>query len=249
MLLQMGMNRLLDYSPDVPVLILLVVIWLYLLMFGGCLVMTLLPSRATLGMMLLGLRLESEYGESDSTGCLLYNLLRSAPVLGMVAELTVCERASGMTARRRGHARQTGNRDVSYTDARQNGGGGYSEASDASHSGTVTGSSVVFPPQGSRMRLSCVSGTMKGKSVVLHDGMTIGRGVREPNLLTPSEDLTVSTKHCVFRFENGEWTLEDCSTNGTKINGRKVNRARTGTLKPGTRIEVGSQRFILENKP
>lgn len=62
----------------------------------------------------------------------------------------------------------------------------------------------------------------RGERVRLTPGSSVGR---EPgNELVVDED-TVSARHAVFHRDRGGWWLEDLtSTNGTFVNGRRVNR-------------------------
>lgn len=56
----------------------------------------------------------------------------------------------------------------------------------------------------------------------------------------------ISGEHCELSFD-GYWKLTDLgSTNGTKVNGVRVQRKR---LRPGDEIGIASRRFIIEYTP
>lgn len=56
---------------------------------------------------------------------------------------------------------------------------------------------------------------------------------------------SVSSRHCVIRFENGHWEIEDLrSTNGTFVNGNRVTTAR---LEAGDRVLLGLTEYVFEN--
>ena len=78
--------------------------------------------------------------------------------------------------------------------------------------------------------------------------MTVGRGVDRTNIQIPESDKTASSRHCVFSSGKGGWILEDCSTNGTTINGKRINHVSSGVLRSGTRIGIGKQQFIFEKR-
>ena len=62
---------------------------------------------------------------------------------------------------------------------------------------------------------------------------------RQPTCELPIRRDDVSRRHAELRFEDGAWRLHDLrSTNGTFVNGERVDTARP--LAPGDRIEIGS---------
>lgn len=81
-----------------------------------------------------------------------------------------------------------------------------------------------------------------GKKMVLGgESMLIGRS-RECDVRV--DDPNVSRKHAELRREDGEWSVADLgSTNGIKVNGRKVASAR---LAPGDEITLGLTRLTFE---
>ena len=121
----------------------------------------------------------------------------------------------------------------------------WSESSDGSDGGSRRVSRMESEPQAI---LRCVEGDLAGKTYVLHDGITVGRGVDGSNIQIPASDRTVSGRHCVFSSGRGNWILEDCSTNGTTINGKRINHVSSGVLRNGTRIGIGKQQFIFEKR-
>jgi hypothetical protein len=79
------------------------------------------------------------------------------------------------------------------------------------------------------------------RSVLSGDLLTIGRS-RECEVMVT--DPNVSRKHAELRREGGRWVVADLgSTNGIKVNGRRVDRAQ---LEPGDRITLGLTELTFE---
>jgi pSer/pThr/pTyr-binding forkhead associated (FHA) protein len=87
------------------------------------------------------------------------------------------------------------------------------------------------------------------------EGMTYELGEEETIIgRNPTTDITlldegISREHAVILFdaETGGWAVEDLqSTNGTKVNGRRV---RSQPLQDGDRIEIGTTVFQFVVKP
>jgi hypothetical protein len=75
-------------------------------------------------------------------------------------------------------------------------------------------------------------------------GATLGRS-READIVL--DDANVSRKHAEVRPSGGSWIVRDLgSTNGIKVNGRRVDPARPQSLKPGDVIELGTSRASFE---
>jgi FhaA, N-terminal domain/FHA domain len=76
------------------------------------------------------------------------------------------------------------------------------------------------------------------------DGATLGRS-READIVI--DDANVSRKHAEVRPSGGSWTVRDLgSTNGVKVNGRRLDASRPQSLKPGDVIELGTSRATFE---
>jgi adenylate cyclase len=55
----------------------------------------------------------------------------------------------------------------------------------------------------------------------------------------------ISGRHCEFKFADGIWTLTDLnSTNGTKVNGARVQQSRA--LRPGDEVSIGKRKYKIE---
>jgi hypothetical protein len=55
---------------------------------------------------------------------------------------------------------------------------------------------------------------------------------------------SVSRRHARLTFRDGHWVLRDLdSTNGTRVNGRRVVRCR---LEPGDRLSLGSAELLVD---
>ncbi len=87
----------------------------------------------------------------------------------------------------------------------------------------------------------------RSRSSVLNEisgGATLGRS-READIIL--DDANVSRKHAEVRPSGGSWIVRDLgSTNGIKVNGRRVDPSRPQSIKPGDVIELGTSRAIFE---
>jgi hypothetical protein len=79
------------------------------------------------------------------------------------------------------------------------------------------------------------------RSVLSGDHMLLGRS-RECEVVV--SDPNVSRRHAELRRDGGRWVIADLgSTNGIKVNGRRVDRAQ---LEPGDRITLGLTELTFE---
>jgi pSer/pThr/pTyr-binding forkhead associated (FHA) protein len=90
-----------------------------------------------------------------------------------------------------------------------------------------------FAPE-SPTTLLGLSGSFAGRSVLVKNGMMIGRshicGVR-------LSDPSVSRMHARLSYARGQWYIQDLNSNrGTHVNGMRV---QTAILSRGARIRVG----------
>src|SRR5918992_1974813 len=75
-------------------------------------------------------------------------------------------------------------------------------------------------------------------------GATLGRS-RDADIVL--DDANVSRKHAEVRPSGGSWIVRDLgSTNGIKVNGRRLDPARPQSLKVGDVIELGTSRATFE---
>src|SRR5213594_3541044 len=88
--------------------------------------------------------------------------------------------------------------------------------------------------------LRFIAGRQQGREFPLENARCIVIGRADEVDLMIDED-TVSRKHATLSRKNDEIVLEDCSKNGTYLNGRSVLNA---ILKPGDQIHIG--RTILK---
>jgi hypothetical protein len=69
--------------------------------------------------------------------------------------------------------------------------------------------------------------------------ISIGRAVSgEHDILISPQDTAVSREHARLILENGNWLVEDCSRNGTLVNGEAIKRT-TEKLSAGDHIQIG----------
>ena len=75
-------------------------------------------------------------------------------------------------------------------------------------------------------------------------GAVLGRS-RDADIMV--DDANVSRRHAEIRPSGGSWTVRDLgSTNGIKVNGRRVDPNRPQSLKAGDVIELGTSRATFE---
>jgi hypothetical protein len=78
--------------------------------------------------------------------------------------------------------------------------------------------------------------------VIGSDGATLGRS-RENDIVV--DDTGASRKHAELRSRGGAWVLSDLrSTNGTKLNGRRIDTPEV--IQPGDEIKIGSSTLGFE---
>jgi hypothetical protein len=85
----------------------------------------------------------------------------------------------------------------------------------------------------------------EGRAIILgSNGAVLGRS-RECDVKV--DDENVSRKHAEVRPSGGAWIVRDLgSTNGVKVNGRKIAGAQS--LRPGDSIELGLSRLTFEEQ-
>jgi hypothetical protein len=94
-------------------------------------------------------------------------------------------------------------------------------------------------------RRGTASLSVDGRTEVLAgEGAVLGRS-READVVI--DDPNVSRRHAELRPSGGSWTVRDLgSTNGVKVNGRRVDPARAQSLKRGDVIELGTSRVTFD---
>jgi S1-C subfamily serine protease len=93
-----------------------------------------------------------------------------------------------------------------------------------------------------RLRLQYLSGPRRGDELIFSGPrVRIGRSRDNSLVLTESDAPASSGRHAEAVRENGGWWVVDAgSTNGTYVNGARVQRAR---LAPGDRLAFGDDQF------
>jgi pSer/pThr/pTyr-binding forkhead associated (FHA) protein len=88
------------------------------------------------------------------------------------------------------------------------------------------------------IKFDIVSGALSGKTFEFtQDKITIGRGSTNDLALDPQKDLDASKDHAVVTYENGRYYISDKgSTNGTYVNGKRVEKAE---ISDGDDIQFG----------
>lgn len=98
--------------------------------------------------------------------------------------------------------------------------------------------------------LRCVSGVLAGRQFSVGEKMTIGRAP-DNTLVVPPQASTVSGHHCALQVHNGKTYICDLgSTNGTYLNGRRLQPGAAVELVPGMQLTIGSiqsgERFLID---
>lgn len=98
--------------------------------------------------------------------------------------------------------------------------------------------------------LRCVSGVLAGRQFSIGEKMTIGRAP-DNTLVVPPQASTVSGHHCELQVYNGKTYIRDCgSTNGTYLNGRRLQPGAAAELVPGMQLIIGSlqsgEKFLID---
>jgi pSer/pThr/pTyr-binding forkhead associated (FHA) protein len=97
---------------------------------------------------------------------------------------------------------------------------------------------------GERLRLKVAAGNAAGTLIEVRDELLIGRQAAGAGTL--ANDIEISRQHArISKGPDGRYLIEDLgSTNGTWINGRRVERSTV--LEIGDRIEVGASELIVQ---
>ncbi|MEE4012151.1 type VI secretion system-associated FHA domain protein TagH [Roseibium sp. FZY0029] len=61
----------------------------------------------------------------------------------------------------------------------------------------------------------------------------------------PDPQRVISGKHCEVRFEDGQFILYDCSTNGTFLNGSQTRMDKAHVLRSGDRLMIGDYIIVV----
>jgi hypothetical protein len=86
-----------------------------------------------------------------------------------------------------------------------------------------------------------------GRAEVLKSGGAVLGRSRDCDITL--DDANVSRHHAEVRPSGGSWVVRDLgSTNGVKVNGRKIDGARPQSLKPGDVVELGTSRLTFDLK-
>jgi len=108
-----------------------------------------------------------------------------------------------------------------------------------------TSERIAEPLREPDARRGTASLNVDGRTEVLGSaGAVLGRS-RDADVML--EDPNVSRRHAELRPSGGSWTVRDLgSTNGVKVNGRRVDPARPQSLKRGDVIELGTSRVTFD---
>lgn len=96
-----------------------------------------------------------------------------------------------------------------------------------------------------RLCLSVLNGSLNGQVYRIHEGtLLLGRGTDAGVRFNPAVDSMVSSRHCLIQVEpDGFYVVDNQSTNGTYVNGQRIQRVR---LNQGDIIELGNPGVRLQ---
>ncbi len=83
------------------------------------------------------------------------------------------------------------------------------------------------------------SGVAPERRKVTGEAFTIGRGMGSDWVL-PDPDKVLSKQHCEITVQNSNWAITDCSSNGTSVNGNKLDVDQMCLLRDKDRVTVGA---------
>jgi len=76
--------------------------------------------------------------------------------------------------------------------------------------------------------------------------MTVGRSPENKYII---EDPRVSGNHFAIKYKNGAWTVMDCSTNGTWLNGDKIGKPNENPLRHGDAVNILNPSTFGNSRP
>jgi pSer/pThr/pTyr-binding forkhead associated (FHA) protein/NADPH-dependent 2,4-dienoyl-CoA reductase/sulfur reductase-like enzyme len=99
--------------------------------------------------------------------------------------------------------------------------------------------------QATRVALVCTAGPLLGVPFALADDrMTVGRN---PSASISLDDLTVSRAHAEISRDGDDWIVKDVgSSNGTFVDGRRVEARKKEPLREGTEIRFGAVEMAVK---
>ena len=98
----------------------------------------------------------------------------------------------------------------------------------------------IFPP------VSIVRGRYYAPDDIMKDTIiTIGRS--KTNDITFPKNLYISKRHCELSYdsEQDKFFIEDYSTNGTFIDGNKIEQGKLHEMQPGQTFVIGDKNTVL----
>lgn len=103
-----------------------------------------------------------------------------------------------------------------------------------------------YTPVGAGPRLVATAGTYAGTIYPIADlGVEIGRDPN--NAIAMPQDTNVSRRHAVVRMESGQASVMDNgSSNGTYVNGVRIQSQTPHPLRPNDELQIGQTRFRYE---
>lgn len=192
-------------------------------------IMTAAKTAASPGELLCGLAVGSENGgRADVGAAMLYSLMRMLwPLMPislfclLVREQSLAELVSACRVRLRQKTEQTGQ--------------------------TSSDSSTVSQPGRSAPLLIITDGLYKDSVIALEPGeYRFGRNDRECNLIFPAEYIDISRVHLLLVVDNAKRVFAtDLSTNGTWLNGSRMEKNVPVQVPTGSVITFGKERMLI----
>lgn len=100
------------------------------------------------------------------------------------------------------------------------------------------------PPKASPMvggTIECAAGTNRGYVYNINEGeeLVIGKDPKIANIVISTEYKDVSRKHCSIKYYASQYIVTDYSSNGTKVNGKKLEPGVPEKVSRGSQIALG----------
>lgn len=89
--------------------------------------------------------------------------------------------------------------------------------------------------------IECAAGTNRGYVYNINEGeeLVIGKDPKIANIVISTEYKDVSRKHCAIKYYDSQYIVTDYSSNGTKVNGLKLEPGLPEKVRRGSQISLG----------
>ena len=98
--------------------------------------------------------------------------------------------------------------------------------------------------------IECAAGTNRGYVYNINEGeeLIIGKDPKIANIVISAEFKDVSRKHCTIKYYASQYIVTDYSSNGTKVNGKKLEPGVPEKVSRGSQIALGKGDNVFKVK-